>query len=246
MYNGQARHPVMLALQETVTTYQIPIDPFEALIDAFVQDQAVTEYQTFAQLTDYCTRSANPVGHLVLHVARAYNQENAHLSDATCTALQLANFWQDVARDLAIGRVYLPREDRSRFGYSDADLRALRFTKSFADMMEFEVDRTRRLFAEGRSLVSRICGPLAIDIDLFSRGGLAILDKIEAQGFNVLSSRPKLGKGTKIRLLGRALAALGIARLGGYLPRSRFRGSQAHRELAAAPSSGTTDLERSV
>jgi squalene synthase HpnC len=245
MYKSQARHPVMLALEETVRAYQIPIDPFEALIDAFVQDQTVTEYQTFAQLVDYCSRSANPVGHLVLHVARAYNQENARLSDATCTALQLANFWQDVARDLAIGRVYLPREDRSRFGYSDADLRALRFTKSFADMMKFEVERTRRLFTEGRSLVARISGPLAVDIDLFSRGGLAILDRIEAQGFDVLSSRPRLGKRTKFSLLVRALAVLGIARLGGYLPRSQSRVVAARRELAAAPRSGTTDLERS-
>jgi squalene synthase HpnC len=245
MYKGQAHHPVMLALEETVRTYQIPIDPFEALIDAFVQDQTITEYQTFAQLVDYCTRSANPVGHLVLHAARSYNQENARLSDATCTALQLANFWQDVARDLAIGRVYLPREDRSRFGYSDADLKGLRFTKSFADMMEFEVERTRRLFGEGRALVARISGPLAVDIDLFSRGGRAILDRIEAQGFDVLSSRPRLSKGTKFALLGRALAALGITRLGGYLPRPQSGAVTARRELAAAPSSGTTDLERS-
>ena len=205
MYQGRARHPVMVALAETVARYAIPIDPFEALIDAFVQDQSVTEYLTYPQLLDYCTRSANPVGHLVLYVAGAFTEENARLSDATCTALQLANFWQDVARDLAIGRIYLPREDRERFGYADDDLRALRFTPAFAGLMKFEVERTRQLFEEGRALVPRIPGELAVDIDLFSRGGLAILDRIEARGFDVLTARPTLSKWTKIGLLGRAL-----------------------------------------
>ena len=115
MYAGQARHPVMIALAETVAEFAIPIAPFEALVSAFEQDQAVTEYATYAQLLDYCTRSANPVGHLVLYLARSYDDDNARLSDLTCTGLQLANFWQDVARDLAIGRIYLPREDRERF-----------------------------------------------------------------------------------------------------------------------------------
>src|SRR4051794_27212973 len=158
MYAGRARHPVMVALGETVARYEIPIAPFEALIDAFVQDQSVTEYLTYDRLADYCTRSANPVGHLVLYVAGAYSDENARLSDATCTALQLANFWQDVARDLAIGRVYLPREDRDRFGYPENDLRALRFTPAFAELMKFEVDRTRRLFEQGLGLPGRIPG----------------------------------------------------------------------------------------
>ncbi len=214
MFQGQARHPVMVALAETVQSYKIPSDPFEALIDAFVQDQTVTEYQTFAQLLDYCTRSANPVGHLVLHVAGAYSAQNARLSDATCTALQLANFWQDVARDLAIGRIYLPREDRAQFGYPESDLRALRFTPAFAALMRFEVERTRALFDHGRALVPRIPGPLAVDIELFSRGGLAILDRIEASGGNVLGSRPALTRWTKMGLLGRALVGLGLARIG--------------------------------
>src|SRR6516165_7243724 len=132
LYRGHTRHPVMIALAETVERYGIPIEPFEALISAFVQDQVVTEYLTDEQLLDYCTRSANPVGHLVLHVAGAFSPENARLADSTCTALQLANFWQDVARDLAIGRIYLPREDRERYSYPEADLRALRFTPAFA------------------------------------------------------------------------------------------------------------------
>src|SRR3954468_21432026 len=128
LYEGHARPPVMVALAETVEEFRIPIGPFEALISAFEQDQEVTDYDNYPQLLGYCTRSADPVGHLVLHVGRSFNQENARLSDATCTGLQLANHWQDVARDLAIGRVYLPREDRERFGVGDADLRGLRFT----------------------------------------------------------------------------------------------------------------------
>ncbi|MFO0888656.1 MAG: squalene synthase HpnC [Isosphaeraceae bacterium] len=218
MYRGHASHPVMVALRETVADYGIPIGPLEALIDAFVQDQRVTEYGTYAQLLDYCTRSANPVGHLVLYVAGAYDPENARLADATCTALQLANFWQDVARDLDIGRIYLPREDRERFGYPESDLRARRFTPAFGELLRFEVERTRALFAEGRPLVGRVPGPIAVDIDLFSRGGLAILDRIEAQGFDVLRARPALSKRAKLGLLARALGGLGLARLRGGRP----------------------------
>jgi squalene synthase HpnC len=212
MYQGHARHPVMIAMGETVERYGIPIEPLEALISAFAQDQTITEYRTYEQLLDYCTRSANPVGHLVLYVAGAFNADNARLSDATCTALQLANFWQDVARDLAIGRIYLPREDRVRFGYPESDLRALRFTPAFADMMRFEVERTRHLFAAGRALVPRVPRAFAVDVDLFSRGGLAILDRIEARGFDVLSARPSLSRWTKLRLLGCAVVTMTKAR----------------------------------
>jgi squalene synthase HpnC len=221
MYEGRARHPVFVALRETVARYEIPIGPFEALIDAFVQDQSVTEYLTFSQLADYCTRSANPVGRLVLYVAGASDDENARLSDATCTALQLANFWQDVARDLASGRIYLPREDRDRFGYAEGDLRALRFTPAFAELMRFEVDRTRELFEQGLPLANRIPGPLSVDVALFSRGGMAILDRIEAFGYDVLSARPSLGKWAKIGLIGRALAGVAAARLRGRQPGSK-------------------------
>jgi squalene synthase HpnC len=206
MYDGRARHPVMVALAETVEQSAIPIDPFLALISAFEQDQQVTEYATYDQLLDYCTRSANPVGHLVLYLARSYDDGNARLSDRTCTGLQLANFWQDVARDLDIGRVYLPREDRERFGYTDVDLRARRFTPAFAELLRFEVGRARELLVEGRALVGRMPAALAIDVDLFSRGGLAILDRIARQGYDVLSSRPTLGKLTKLGLLARALS----------------------------------------
>ncbi|HEX8203273.1 MAG TPA: squalene synthase HpnC [Isosphaeraceae bacterium] len=205
LYDGRARHPVMIALAEVVSEHGIPIGPFEALISAFEQDQFLTEYETYDQLLDYCTRSANPVGHLVLYLARSFDAENARLADATCTALQLANFWQDVARDLAIGRIYLPRADRRRFGYPDADLHALRFTPQFAALLAFEVDRARALFSRGWPLVGRVPRAIAVDVDLFTRGGLAILDRIAARGFDVLSARPEVGKLAKLGLLARAL-----------------------------------------
>ncbi len=205
MYEGRPRHPVMVALAPTVEEFAIPIEPFEALISAFEQDQRVTEYATYDQLLDYCSRSANPVGHLVLYLGRSFDPENARLSDATCTGLQLANFWQDVARDLAIGRIYLPLEDRERCGYPDSDLRALRFTPRFADLLRFEVERARDLLHRGRPLVGRMPRALAVDVDLFTRGGLAILDRIEAQGFDVLGRRPEVGKLAKLGLLARAM-----------------------------------------
>ncbi|MCA1685736.1 MAG: squalene synthase HpnC [Planctomycetia bacterium] len=204
LYRGHARHPVMVALAPTVAEFSIPADPFLALISAFEQDQTVTDYDTYPQLLGYCTRSANPVGHLVLYLARAYDPDNARLSDFTCTGLQLTNFWQDVARDLSIGRVYLPRDDRDRFGYPDDDLRALRFTPAFATLLSFQVDRARAMLIKGRALVPRMPRALAVDDDLFSRGGLAILDRIAAQGFDVLTSRPRLGKLAKVGLLARA------------------------------------------
>jgi squalene synthase HpnC len=210
LYEGHTRHPVMVALAPTVEAYAIPIEPFLALISAFEQDQDVTDYDTYEQLLDYCTRSADPVGRLVLYLARAFDAENARLSDRTCTGLQLANHWQDVSRDLAIGRVYLPREDRDRFGVTDEALRARRFTPEFADLMKFEVERARALLVEGRTLVDRMPGALAVDVDLFSRGGLAILDRIERAGFDVLTARPALGKLTKVGLLARTFLARGI------------------------------------
>jgi squalene synthase HpnC len=205
MYAGQARHPVLIALAETVAEFAIPIAPFEALISAFEQDQVVTEYLTYQQLLDYCARSANPVGHLVLYLGRSHDEENARLADMTCTGLQLANFWQDVARDLAIGRIYLPREDRERFGVSDEDLRAVRFTPAFAGLLAFEVERARALLEAGRALVPSMGRALALDVELFSRGGLAVLDQIRAQGYDVLTRRPRLSKWAKAGLIGRAL-----------------------------------------
>jgi squalene synthase HpnC len=202
-YDGTPTHPVMVALRETIRKFRIPPQPFLDLLFAFEQDQLVKRYATYTQLLDYCRYSANPVGHLVLYMCRAYSAGNAALSDRICTALQLANFWQDVARDLDIGRVYLPEEDRIRFRYAEADLQARRFTPEFAALMRFEVERTRDLFYRGMPLVERLPGDVRLDIELFLRGGLAVLRKIERAGFDVWQARPELSKWEKgVLLLG--------------------------------------------
>jgi squalene synthase HpnC len=200
-YDGKPRHPVMVALAGTIRRFAIPARPFLDLLYAFEQDQLIKRYQTYEQLLDYCRFSANPVGHLVLYLCESFDAERARLADHVCTGLQLANFWQDAARDLAIGRVYLPAEDRRQFGYSDADLRARRFTPEFASLMRFEVDRTRALFQQGLPLVGRMPAAVRGDIDLFVRGGLAILGRIEACGYNVWKRRPVLSRWQKAALL---------------------------------------------
>jgi squalene synthase HpnC len=204
-YQGDPTHPVMIALQDTIQRFRIPRDPFVDLLSAFEQDQRVKPYETYEQLLGYCRYSANPVGRLVLYLCEAHNPENESLSDSICTGLQLANFWQDVARDFDIGRVYLPGEDRRQFGYSDADLEQRRFTPAFIELMRFEVERTRELFYRGMPLVERMVPEIRLDIELFIQGGLAILRKIGNQGYNVWQTRPVLSKWDKGRLLTRAL-----------------------------------------
>jgi squalene synthase HpnC len=204
-YGGAPRHPVLVALQDTIRRFDIPAEPFLDLLSAFEQDQRVTRYATYAELLDYCRRSADPVGRLVLHLAGCHDGERVALSDHVCTALQLANFWQDVGRDLDKGRVYLPAEDRLRFGYGDDDLHARRFTPAFAELLRFEVDRTRDLFFRGYPLVDRVPAEVSADIELFIEGGLATLAKIERRGYDVWSARPVLAKWDKGLLLARAV-----------------------------------------
>src|SRR5262245_20440713 len=213
-YECRARHPVLVALQETIRIFQIPPDPFLDLLAAFEQDQRVAAYDTYEELLGYCKNSANPVGRLVLYLCRCHDEARGGLSDRVCTGLQLANFWQDVARDLDIGRVYLPAEDRRRFGYPDEDLRARRFTPAFADLMRFEVERTREMFEQGLALVPLMPTDVQIDIDLFIRRGLGILRKIEHLGFNVWQTRPTLSGWDKGMLLVGALSR----RAGGVSP----------------------------
>ena len=204
-YDGKPRHPVMVALMHTVQRFAIPKTPFLDLLLAFEQDQTVKRYDTYDQLLGYCRYSANPVGRLVLYLCECFDERNAALSDSICTGLQLANFWQDVARDLDIGRVYLPAEDRRRFGYSNADLEARRFTPAFAELMRFEIERARRLFVEGLPLVQRVPAEVQADIELFARGGLGILRAIETIGYNVWQTRPVLRMWEKAALLGSVL-----------------------------------------
>jgi len=211
-YDGQPRHPVLIALVPTIRRFRIPDRPFLNLLVAFEQDQRIKRYDTYEELLGYCVNSANPVGHLILYLGEVFEPERAALSDCICTALQLANFWQDVARDLAMDRVYLPREDLERFGCSEDDLQARRFTPAFADLMHFEVDRARELFHKGWPLIERMPADLKGDVELFLRGGLAILSKIEAFGYDVLTQRPALAKWEKgslvLRMLWRRLQRL--------------------------------------
>ncbi len=211
-YAGQVTHPVMIALVPTIQRFRIPERPFLDLLTAFEQDQRIKRYRTYEELLGYCTNSANPVGHLILYLGEVFEPERAALSDCICTALQLANFWQDVARDLDIGRVYLPQEDLDRFGCTEDDLQSHRFTPAFAELMRFEVDRTRELFHKGWPLIERMPADLKGDVELFVRGGLAILGKIEACGYDVLTRRPALSRWEKgalaLRLLWRRLLRL--------------------------------------
>lgn len=204
-YEGKASHPVTIALFPTIRRFRIPPRPFLDLLFAFEQDQLVKRYATFDQLLHYCRHSANPVGRLVLRLCECFSPERAELADHICTALQLTNFWQDVARDLDRGRVYLPEGDLRRFGYSRENLHARRFTPAFAHMLHFEVERTRDLFERGAPLPSLLPRELRDDIELFRQGGLAILRKIEEAGYNVWTRRPTLSRFDKARLLTGAL-----------------------------------------
>jgi squalene synthase HpnC len=203
-YDGNPRHPVFVALAETVRTFNIPRHEFSDLLRAFRQDQTVTRYDTFDDLLGYCRYSANPVGHLVLYLCGYGDAERQQLSDFTCTALQLANFWQDVTTDYAKGRIYLPVESLRRFGVSEEDIPARRNTAAFREMMKFEVQRARDWFQRGMPLVQKVDGELAIDIELFSRGGQEILNAIERQDFAVLGHRPTISKSRKLALVARA------------------------------------------
>jgi squalene synthase HpnC len=199
-YDGAPRHPVMVALRETVQRFRIPPQPFLDLLFAFEQDQLVKRYATYEQLLDYCRHSASPVGHLVLYLFRSFDPRRAALADDICTALQLTNFWQDVARDYDIGRVYLPEEDLREFGYREADLAARRWTPEFRNLMRFEVQRTRDMFHRGLRLMDLVPPPVRIDVELFAKGGLAVLGKIERLGYNVWRRRPALARWEKAAL----------------------------------------------
>ncbi|HZT32063.1 MAG TPA: squalene synthase HpnC [Bryobacteraceae bacterium] len=209
---GAPAHPVFVALAGTAARYEIPREPFADLIAAFVQDQTVTRYATWGDLFGYCRNSANPVGRLVLYLCGYRDAARQQLSDSTCTALQLANFWQDVTVDLEKDRVYLPLEVLERHGYTLEELFARRFTPAFAAAMREVVERARALFLEGLPLVGLVDRRLALDLDLFSRGGLRVLEKIAAQGYNVLVRRPAISKVERARLLLASLARLAFPR----------------------------------
>ena len=203
-YGGHPRHPVFVALAETVRKFEIPKHEFADLLTAFRQDQRIMRYESFDDLLGYCRYSANPVGHLVLYLCGYRDRERQLLSDYTCTALQLANFWQDVSTDFAKGRIYLPLEDLRRFGVGEEVIRDNDNTIAFREMMKFEVERAREWFAQGLPLIAKLERELATDIELFSRGGQEILNAIARQDYAVLGRRPSISKTRKLALVARA------------------------------------------
>jgi squalene synthase HpnC len=220
MYAGQTRHPVFVALSRTITEFEIPRQPLADLLIAFRQDQMQPRYETIEELLNYCRHSANPVGRLVLYLGRSVDDVNVALADHICTGLQLANFWQDVARDWQRGRVYLPQADCRTFGYAvertlvrsspasigeRTEVRSTPVaTPAFKRLLEFEVARAEEFLLAGRPLVGRVSRDLRLEVDLFIRGGLAVLAAIRRQDYDVWSRRPTVGKLQKLGLLVRA------------------------------------------
>jgi squalene synthase HpnC len=204
-YRGEARHPVFVALAETIRACDIPKQPFADLLVAFRQDQIVTRYKTMDDVLEYCRYSANPVGRLVLYACGYRTPEMFLLSDFTCTALQLANFWQDVSSDYVRGRIYLPLDDMQRYGVDENTIAQREPSAAFRELMRFEVDYARQLFEKGLPLIAMVDRELALDLDLFSSGGLEILRAIERRQYDVLTMRPVITKSRKLGLAARAL-----------------------------------------
>jgi len=205
-YAGAARHPVFVALAATVRECEIPKEPFADLLIAFRRDQTVTRFESMDEVLGYCRYSANPVGRLVLYACGYRDAEMFRLSDFTCSALQLANFWQDVRSDYDRGRIYLPLEDMRRFGVLEETIKSGVSTAAFRELIRYEVNEARKMFAAGAPLIAMVDRDLALDLDLFTRGGLEILRAIEARNFDVLRARPAISKWRKAGLLLSALS----------------------------------------
>lgn len=213
MVRGEPRHPVFVALEQTVRMFRIPADPFRDLLTAFRSDQSVTRYPSMHDVLHYCRYSANPVGRLVLYLCGYDDAERLALSDKTCTALQLANFWQDVSRDLDKDRIYLPQDDMARYGVTEEQLFARRFTPGFAALLQHETAFTHALFSEGLKLCDLVDRRVRLDIEMFNRGGLEVLRLIEKCGYDTLSRRPSVSKLRQVSiLLGRLFASVGVGR----------------------------------
>ena len=204
-YNGEASHPIFVALGETVERFQIPLDLFQNLLHAFRSDVTTHRYATFEQVLEYCTYSANPVGRLVLLLFNYRSELMMMHSDNICTALQLTNFWQDVSVDLEKDRLYLPKEDLDQFGVSEDEIFGRLPSTRFRKLISFEVARTERLFREGKPLLQEVGRDLRFELKLTWNGGMNILGKVKSQGFDVFQKRPRLSTLDKMRLFLRTL-----------------------------------------
>ncbi len=200
---NHGNHPVFWALSDIVARFDLPADPFERLLTAFERDVTIRRFPTFDNVLDYCRHSANPVGELVLRLFRSWTPERGKWSDAVCTALQLANFWQDVSVDVKKGRIYAPLEDLKVLGLSEADYLRGPATVVHRELLAFQVDRTWKLFLEGKPLCDGAPGSLRRELRFVWLGGTRILEKIEARKWDVWSARPALSKWDWLRLLPR-------------------------------------------
>ncbi|QAU34405.1 squalene synthase HpnC [Janthinobacterium sp. 17J80-10] len=197
--------PMFAALARVAAEYALPVQPLRDLLSAFSQDVVTPRYADFTTLLDYCRRSANPVGLLMLHLYGATDSRNVTQSDAICSALQLINFWQDVAIDWDKNRIYLPQEDMQRFGVTESDIAAQRDTAAWRQLMAFEVQRARALMLSGAPLALRLPGRIGWELRMVVQGGLRILERIEAADYDVYRHRPKLGKADWLVLAWRSL-----------------------------------------
>jgi hydroxysqualene synthase len=197
-FRGVATHPVFVALGETVARKSIPREPLARLIQAFRMDVTTKRFPAFDDLLFYCRHSANPVGQLVLQIFDSATPEAITYSDRVCTGLQLTNFWQDLSVDREKGRLYIPLEDLSRFGYTELDFQNSVFSEGFRELMRWEVGRAREFLVSGLPLLGLVGRRLRFELDLTIRGGSGILRKIECANYDVLSRRPTLGAGDKL------------------------------------------------
>lgn len=208
---GRPEGPVFVALGETIELHRLPPQLFRDLLDAFRQDCRQSRYDSWDELLDYCRRSANPVGRLVLHLFGYRDEQRSRCSDAICSALQLTNFWQDIAVDRSKDRIYLPAEARRRHGVSEDDIRSGRVHEGFKELMREMVERTRRLFDEGKPLTHSVSGRLALELRCVWLGGNRILDKIGESGFDVFNERPTLTRSEWLLMACRAMLSMGGA-----------------------------------
>lgn len=211
-FEERAGHPVFVALRRTIGAHRLPDEPFHDLITAFEQDQTKTRYADWPEVFAYCKNSANPVGRLVLYLCGYRDAERQRLSDSTCTALQLANFWQDASVDWQKDRVYLPQDLLARHGTGDIDIAAGRATPAFRAAMREACGEAQRMFEEGLPLARIVDRRLSLDLELFSRGGMKILDKIRERDYDVLSARPHISKSERAALLLRGVLRWAIQR----------------------------------
>lgn len=214
-FAGRPRHPVFIALADTVRTTGLDIGPFADLLDAFRQDQVKARYADRAELLDYCRRSADPVGRIVLALEGCRDERLVAMSDAICTGLQLVNFWQDVRRDRAAGRIYLPQEDMARFHVAETDLDAPRASPALRDLVRHELAWARECFDRGAPLTALAPSALRPAIVMFVGGGRAVARAIERAGCDTLARRPTVGRLEKLALAARAAWTTVTARVGG-------------------------------